>query len=74
MLHVSVAVSLLLVNFVLVAYGQLVTTNSGQLLGRKQESREGLEYFAYKGIPFAEKPERFQVNFCKFLEYLLYGG
>ena len=42
----------------------IVSTNSGQLVGRKLNSREGLEYFAYRGIPYAEKPERFKASLC----------
>ena len=68
MFHVWAAVSILVVNFVLGTCGQLVTTNSGQLLGRKLESREGYEYYAYKGIPYAEKPERFKVSCVKYSE------
>ena len=42
--------------------GQLVNTNSGQLLGRTEYSRGGQAYYSFKAIPYAEKPDRFQVS------------
>ena len=44
----------------------IVSTKSGQVLGIVEKSFESLDYFSYKGIPFAEPPTgnlRFRVNF-----------
>jgi hypothetical protein len=46
----------------------IVTTNSGQVLGIVEKSFESLDYFSYKGIPFAEPPTgnlRFRVIFLR---------
>ena len=58
----AAVVTVLVLQYMGVVSGQLVTTNSGQLLGHRLESRGGYQYYSYKGIPYAEKPERFQVS------------
>jgi hypothetical protein len=45
-----------------ISTGEIITeTSQGKLVGSTLRSREGREYFAFKGIPFAKIPQRFEV-------------
>jgi len=46
----------------------VIETSMGKLLGDIDESRLGNKFYAFKGIPYAKSPERFQVqNIITFL-------
>lgn len=44
----------------------VINSTAGQLIGNIQQSYEGVDYYSFKGIPYARPPIgplRFQVNF-----------
>lgn len=39
----------------------IIETTNGKLIGTVASSRIGREYYEFKGIPYASKPDRFEV-------------
>lgn len=74
----TLAVTLLIViclNFFYTFASPIVTVENGVLEGTTMQSRNGREFFAFQGIPYAKPPLgnlRFQVRqlfFSKFIEH-----
>lgn len=49
--------------------GPIVTINDGDLQGSILKSREGRDFFSFRGIPYGEVIERFQVSIFMALIY-----